>query len=44
VTTEMVWLIVLIVFGGLALAGWVQREAWIHRWRRRRRQRRDGER
>jgi hypothetical protein len=33
----MIWLVVVIVFGGLALAGWVQREVWIRRWRRRRR-------
>jgi hypothetical protein len=35
------WLIVAIVAGVLAAVGWISREVWIHRRRRRRREHRE---
>ncbi len=36
--TETAWLIVAVVVGALAAYGWIKREVWIHRRRRRNRE------
>jgi len=36
---DTVWLIVAVVFGALAAVFWIKREVWIHRRRRRDRER-----
>jgi hypothetical protein len=35
---DTLWLIVAVVFGALVAYGWIMRERWIHRRRRRKRQ------
>jgi hypothetical protein len=37
--SDTAWLIVAVVFGALAVFFWIKREIWIHRRRRRDRQR-----
>lgn len=35
------WLLVALLFGALAVIGWIRRELWIHRRRQRQRERKD---
>jgi hypothetical protein len=38
---DVLWLIVAVVFGALAVYGWIKRELWIHHRRQRNRQQKD---